>query len=360
MEESLDERSEGGAKPEEPEAGSRRVRAATRFPRLRRFVGTLCVAYAGGVLLYWLLLVATADRWWAGTLLMYGPRWPLLIPGVVLLPAALVWQRFLFWVVPAMLLLAGPIMGFNVPLGGRGHDPSAVRLRVMTLNCDNQDLDGQRLAGLVRDTRPDVVLLQAYSSRRGRVAFEEQSWHVFRDGEFLIASRYPILLQETLGDASYRVGNGGATRAVLSTPAGPVAVYNVHFATARKALTALMGRDRRGIGELGANIDLRRHQFQALRAAAGQEAAQAIIAGDWNTTPESLLFRTILESDWANAFSAAGTGYGYTHFTDKTQLRIDHVLVGPAFRPVDAWIGTNVGSAHRPLICDIETPPRVR
>lgn len=326
----------------------------SRFPRLRPFARVVCVTYAVGVILYWLLLAFTADRWWVGTLLMYGPRWPVLLPGLVLLVPALAWRRLLLWVVPSLLVILGPVCGFEFPLGRTSPDPTHSTLRVLSLNCDNTDLDGRRLRDLVEETQPDVIVLQAYTSRSGGIVFQKGPWHLFRDGEFLVASRSPIVLQESLADPAFRANNGGATCVSLATPAGPLHVYNVHFATPRLALQALLRGDRSGIGELRRTARLRRDQFEALRRAVDVTEGATILAGDWNSTIESSSFSTDFGTGWTNAFSAAGTGYGFTHFTTHTQIRIDHVLLREGIRPVHAWIGPEVGSAHRPLICDVQ------
>jgi endonuclease/exonuclease/phosphatase (EEP) superfamily protein YafD len=50
----------------------------------------------------------------------------------------------------------------------------------------------------------------------------------------------------------------------------------------------------------------------------------------------------------------AGFGVGSTHFTRHTAVRIDHVLAGPGWRVRRAWTGPFVGSAHRPVIAEVE------
>src|SRR5437868_14547560 len=65
-------------------------RVRRRGPRgfLSRSVGLLSWSYAACVLAYWFLIHFTADRWWAGTILMYSPRWLAATPLVVLAPLA--------------------------------------------------------------------------------------------------------------------------------------------------------------------------------------------------------------------------------------------------------------------------------
>jgi endonuclease/exonuclease/phosphatase (EEP) superfamily protein YafD len=81
--------------------------------------------------------------------------------------------------------------------------------------------------------------------------------------------------------------------------------------------------------------------------------ATAVVAGDFNTPPDSGVYGDFWAS-FGNAFSEAGFGFGNTHFTHRTSLRIDHVLFGRGWRCRKCWVGPAVGSAHRPVIADLE------
>lgn len=58
----------------------------TLAPRQRRVHGLVWV-YTALLALIALLIQFTGDRWWSGTLLMFGPRW---VWGVPLFPLALI------------------------------------------------------------------------------------------------------------------------------------------------------------------------------------------------------------------------------------------------------------------------------
>jgi endonuclease/exonuclease/phosphatase (EEP) superfamily protein YafD len=78
-----------------------------------------------------------------------------------------------------------------------------------------------------------------------------------------------------------------------------------------------------------------------------------IVLGDFNMPPDSAIYRQFW-SDFSNAISSAGFGFGSTHFTHRTAVRIDHVLAGPGWRFRRAWVGPFVGSAHRPVVADVD------
>ena len=49
----------------------------------------------------------------------------------------------------------------------------------------------------------------------------------------------------------------------------------------------------------------------------------------------------------------AGLGWGYSHYTNRTLLRIDHILAGPGWTCRRCWVGPDVNSEHRPVIADL-------
>jgi endonuclease/exonuclease/phosphatase (EEP) superfamily protein YafD len=77
-----------------------------------------------------------------------------------------------------------------------------------------------------------------------------------------------------------------------------------------------------------------------------------LLAGDFNTPPESALFSQ-LWGGYTDAFSTAGWGWGYTFRSWKTTVRIDHILAGPGWSCERCWVGPYVGSPHRPVLADL-------
>jgi len=88
----------------------------------------------------------------------------------------------------------------------------------------------------------------------------------------------------------------------------------------------------------------------------GEEATlcdRLLVAGDFNLMPDSAIYR----ESWShlqNAFSAGGLGWGYTKREAWVlAARIDHILVGPRWQVVRAWVESSSGSDHRPLVADL-------
>jgi endonuclease/exonuclease/phosphatase (EEP) superfamily protein YafD len=78
-----------------------------------------------------------------------------------------------------------------------------------------------------------------------------------------------------------------------------------------------------------------------------------LVMGDFNTPPESAIFRRVW-GRYTDAFASAGWGWGYTFFTmRKIAVRIDHILAGPGWYCERCWVGPDVGSPHRPLLAEL-------
>src|SRR5205823_11044945 len=116
------------------------------------------------------------------------------------------------------------IMGFRVsPLhmgGGRGE------LRVMTCNVHRQHLDAGALGAYIANVGPDVVALQGWSETGHESLFTGSGWDVRREGELLVASRFPIgsvRVLDILGDDNAPKEERGAAALVeLRTSSGTV------------------------------------------------------------------------------------------------------------------------------------------
>ena len=329
-----------------------------------RLVHRAVCFYVAALAVLWGLLWLAADRWWVATVVMFGPRWVWGVPLLPLLLAALLIRRRIVWLplLLATVLLLFPVMRLCLPwrpLLSRdsGSAGQALSLRVLTCNVDHADLDPHALAGLVEEARPDVVACQAWTSRHEEIVFGKERgpghWHVKRDGELLLASRHPITAAERVLGGPFTIGDGSFARFDVATPAGAVQVFNIHLASPRDALQGVIAHKWGGGGAVGRHVARRGDQSATAARHVAAAGGLALVLGDFNTPPDSTVYRR----DWSsltNAFSHAGFGFGNTHFTRRTAVRIDHVLAGEGWRVRRCWVGPNVGSAHRPVIADVE------
>jgi endonuclease/exonuclease/phosphatase (EEP) superfamily protein YafD len=104
--------------------------------------------------------------------------------------------------------------------------------------------------------------------------------------------------------------------------------------------------------------DLASKRDAALQAipqlAAGQEAAQTILLGDFNCTPWSPLFRDLVAATGLRD-AALATSLAPTWLSRRLPfgLTIDHILIGEAIDVARHDVGNDVGSDHFPVVADL-------
>jgi len=300
----------------------------------------------------WIVL-RHGDDWWPGTLLLYGPRWPLALPLLCLLPAALIWpRRLLFPVVAAAAIVAWPVLGIvvNLPTANAGQRHQQVK--VLTLNADGEHLNRLAFETLLATETPDVVVLQETPDRLLEKDAWGSDWRVQAAApKLLIASKYSMRPAGSL--TLWELGGAGGTMACrLETPLGTMHLTNVHLDTPRGGLEPVLhGRD---TSELSPNAELRDRGSAAVIAWLADTMGNVIVAGDFNLARESAIYRHYW-SHYGDAFGERGLGLGYTKFTRWHGVRIDHVLHGSALKCTDCRVGPDVASDHRPVLAVLES-----
>jgi vancomycin resistance protein VanJ len=341
---------------------SRRRRSPRSEARRQRRGAALYAAacvYAGLCLLAAVVLWQFGDRALPGTALLFGPRWLLLLPLAALLPAALLLRRTALMPLAAAAVIAlGPVLGLQVnahrllaPPAGEG------MFRVASFNAVDSPLAALSLIDLLDKWKVAVAAIQECSTQLPALLELQPEWHLHSAHGLCLLSRYPIVEAEPARwaelDIGRRDGIGGSGTAVryrVSTPSGMLNVINLHLETPRKGLERLRyGLEAAPVGE---NTRMRaigsRRAFQWV----GEARDSIIVLGDFNMPVESAIYR----ENWTafqNAFSRAGQGFGATKRNGWIRVRIDHVLLGNAWRARRAWVGPDIGSDHWPLFAEI-------
>ena len=314
------------------------------------YLGTAGIACA----VLWLL----SDRWWPATAFLFGPRWILLVPLALLVPAAIALRRWLLFplTVTAVVILI-PVMGLRI--GWRpwlGASKAGTTLRVVTLNTGASEAVGLELPFRLQSWRADIVALQECSPVLRDDIQRVTGWHHHVAGQLCLISRYPIQAASATDwrdlAAAREAGIGGSGKAAqytIETPDGPIRFVNLHLETAREGLEGLFDLDFRRVAE---NTTLRAVESRRTREWLGTADPSTLIAGDFNMPVESTLYRKYWSS-FGNAFSEVGTGFGMTKDNGWIQVRIDHVLTGSGWRAKRVEVGPVLGLDHRPVIVDL-------
>ena len=332
------------------------VRVASKTPqRLRRTVDWACWLYGIASLGLWLIVRETGDRWWPVTVWLFGPRWVWMLPLIFLVAAAVWVRRRALWILlPTAWIVLFPLMGLCVPWRlAIPHLQSGRRLRVLTCNLHRQKADA--LAAVVASAEPDVVVVQEWTLGPPAQVFGRGDWHYSVNGELFLASRYPVRKVDAPTSRSWPEP-GDAVCYELATPGGAVPLVNLRLASPHSQFEDLRWHSPSAPAEIQANSRLRLEQSRILSRYATDRGPATLLAGDFNTPQGSVIFPQCW-SRWGDVFSVAGWGFGSTYYGPWVSTRIDRILAGAAWRCRRCWVGPDIGSAHRPLLADLELLP---
>ena len=313
--------------------------------------------YAACALAVPAVLGRLGDHWWPTTVFMFGPRWVVALPLVLLLLAALFLRpRLLPWLLALGALVGVLVLGFNLPWRRLAAPaPAAPAFRLLTWNVGGggQERALASPAFLASARGVDVVVLQECrpSDREGL-----PGWHTHFDAGQCLMSRLPLARTDDRprGDMWKLGGSGAIVSYEIEAPGGRFSLTNVHLETPREGLDALRYQGALGSGELE-----RKNAQRRLEARLAREWVDTgpplprIVAGDFNMTCDSAVFREAW-GDLTDAFSAAGFGFGHTKTTRFIGVRIDHVLVDRSWRVQSAEVEPkDPGHDHQALVVEL-------
>ncbi len=326
---------------------------AVRLIRLRTWTIRLAAGYLLAVALSAVGVWFGADDWWPPTLLIFGPRWVVALPLLLLIPLAGCTRsgRAGVILVVAAILFAGPVAGGRLSIQSLSTSDTTAAIRVMTWNTMGLDLAQSGFKEFVVSQRLDIVLLQEAGAGPPLTVLPP-GWHVVTGPSGgVVASRFPLRFESGLGPLE--LGNpGGIGWFEAETPVGPLSVVCVHLPTPRPGIDAMIHKKLRGIPDLRLAIEDRDRASRTARAWVGDPSGGLLVAGDFNMPVES----TIYQRDWGefgNAFSDAGNGWGTTKQTSWFGVRIDHILYAPPWTCRRVMVGPAMGSDHRPVVAEL-------
>lgn len=328
-----------------------------RVPLTRRVLRAALLVYAFLLAAIYVAGLAGPDRWAVGAVALYLPQWLWAVPAIPL--TVWCWRSARRWLwAPALCVLwaAVPVMGLRWS-PARPAPEGALRLRVMTMNVKaGFGGDSALVLAEVRKHGPDLLLLQDIRGgfRRRIVDGLPEAWSVAHDGQYLVASRWPVrLVSSDAGSGRVR----SHVRCVVSVDGREISVTSAHLASPRWGLLSVPRDREEGLEKVRAGVELRFRQAGALAEYAAAERAPVIVGGDLNAPPRSLVCRRLKRAGLRDAFAEGGRGYGFTYghtlLLRHSFLRIDHLYVSEEWRVLRSWTGGAAASPHRAVIADL-------
>jgi vancomycin resistance protein VanJ len=266
--------------------------------------------------------------------------------------------------------MAGPIVEFRS--GWRGvitrPEPGS-DIRIVTYNVQGGQSLSSTAVGMAHLWEADILLFQECGGAlRSEIAGLTgpapgatdvpplPAWHGDTRSGLCILSRFPIQEVEEMEREVLRAAGGSGLVATYRLGLGNrhIHVSNLHLETPRDGFELLRsGQIRRSIPVMREKSQLRTIELaQARRWVDRSAGVPHLVGGDFNTPPESQAYRNAW-SDWDNAFSRAGRGFGGTRLNGWIRPRIDHVLVDRYWKVVDARVGDHLGSDHLPVVATV-------
>lgn len=220
--------------------------------------------------------------------------------------------------------------------------PGAPSLRVLQANVYAPGNNPAYLLAWIRETRPDIVLLQEVDEKWK--AFLKPLEDLYPHHRY--SPRYTggglDLAQfwsgDTLSERDLHEEELPAAEVILRTQGKTFCVLNVHTAAPFKK-----GR-----------ADRYRLQMDLLARYAANRDMPLILAGDLNAGPWSRQYTALLAT---GGLVSARRGFGgrgsWPSFLGPLRIALDHLLVSPELHVRDCRLGPGIGSDHRPMITDV-------
>jgi vancomycin resistance protein VanJ len=339
------------------------------FPvRLAHAAGRMLLAcadlYALGLIGYYAIRLLTGFSLWPVALFSNFLHLASL-PSLLILPIMLIlrrWRRAVLSGLPvlAFLWLFG---GLFIPNVGAPPDcgaPDCVKLTVMSLNLGDgglvNEVSAESLVQTVLASNADVVGFQEVAVAQAEAMQNELSDKypyrlVYAAGETVngiaLISRYPILEGEPFYGNPPTMPNLDVTLAIQGRPLHVLVVHPPPPGWSSDWLSLYRPR---ALGDARLYVQM-------------VDAGPALLLGDMNATDQSETYAIFAQAGLADAYHVAGfgfgptyparQGYGYPFSKAIPLIRLDYVLYTTQLRVLSAWVGSDAGSDHLPIVAEL-------
>ena len=266
------------------------------------------------------------------------------------------------WAVRVAALAAALLTGPAPVVAQVESDPDVVRILAYNvkhgLGMDGQ-VDLERIASVIRSLEPDIVTLQEIDSVTTRTGLEDQAARLgeltgmralfggfmdYRGGRYGMAmlSRYPVVEWE-----NHRLPDGAEPRSAL---AARVELLRPGYGQAPQVVVV-------GV-HLYANAAERLAQAARLVELFADEEAPVVLAGDFNSIPDSKVIRLL--EDVGGWQRPAKEGQAFTFPSEIPDREIDFIMFRPGNRFVvreHRVVPETLASDHRPVLLELELLP---
>ncbi|MEQ3655155.1 MAG: endonuclease/exonuclease/phosphatase family protein [Dokdonia sp.] len=301
----------------------------------------------------------------------YFPRLSVLS---LLLPVLIVINIVFFgyWLVrlKRKMLLSGLVLllGFNHLTAllhfGSSNLPQSDGFRIMSYNVHSFTQDGSiprsvtgpAMTAFIDEASPDILSLQEYNPSVSLAASYPYAYAKMTNTKQtfgqVIYSKYPIVDK---GALDFPQSGNNIIYADIAIKSDTIRVYNIHFQSFKMSpsFSNLQQQDsKRLIGRMGDAFKKQESQLNLFLAHEQQSAYPVVIAGDFNNSAFSYIYRKA-KGEKLDAFAKAGSGTGRTFMFDFLPLRIDFILSDPIFKVLNFKNYDLALSDHYPIMAQL-------
>jgi len=222
----------------------------------------------------------------------------------------------------------------------------------------SDDFIGEKIGAFVKTANPDVLCFQDFHTNGNSLIvnypykLEKLRGQKSKSG-LAIFSKYPILKS---GSLDFPDTSNNAIFVDLLINKDTVRVYNIHFQSLKISNEVNDFNDKNYelmTNRIGKAFVKQQKQLEILLAHKKKSPYRNIIAGDFNNTAFSYLYKTLKGEGLKDAFLDAGTGFGQTYNLKFFPLRIDFVLVDNHFDIQNFECFSQKYSDHFPIMTRI-------
>jgi len=342
-----------------------------KIKRKRAWIGVIW-SYSGFVVGWYILHLLYGDRiWWLGLLNAIAP-W-LFAPLLLLLPLALLtisarrYTPLLYGPLLAPIILFLALYGpFFAPVRTTAHAANDPSLTVLSFNIWAGSRAQATIDVIAANGWPDIVALQELTPPMAELILakvgDHYPYHLLDITPYHyglgIFSRFPLTMVDSsaFADSALRV----QIATVYPTPATqqPFTFYNLHLSFGDVLYDLGHGAVVRN--KIATGYQTRLDLTQKLVQDVQNRAGPVLIAGDFNSTPQSDVYTT-MTTYLTDAYRAAGWGFGFSYPTHAADIRrvsflprlfrIDMIFFNEEFSAVRSWTSSVYGeSDHLPMV----------
>lgn len=268
------------------------------------------------------------------------------------------WKKRAFVFLLFGLLFFKPVMRWINYMPQKNEIPD---LKIISLNAKGGFYGEGNIESYINSQNPDIVLLQEYGGKRYLFngMKEDSQGHIIT-----VFSKHKVIEQKQLIESDYEYNNAYASQTDIEIKGKIYRFINVYLQPFKfqKSMVKLNGNSEEDeqklkdvVKRLIPTFKMHQEQISAVRKSIDESPYPVILAGDFNSVPNSYEYYHLLEG-LQDAFVEAGRGSATSFHDYKFPIRIDYIFSSSSVKPLSYKVDRSVKlSDHFPVIATFKS-----